>query len=413
MAITLSDHQLEAIKSLHNGNILVGGVGSGKSRTAIAYYYIFVCGAQIKVNGKGYNRKPKNPMDLYIITTAKKRDTKEWEGELAPFGLSTVEDNYIHVTVDSWQNIKKYIEVKDSFFIFDEDKVCGYGVWSKSFIKISRRNKWILATATPGDKWEDYIPVFIANGFYRNKTDFVRQHCVYSRWSKFPKIDHYISTGKLIANRNKIIVEMNYKRPANTNHIDIPVEYNRELYRALARTRWNMYEDRPVENIAELCYLMRRVTNSDPSRLNALNYILKLTPKAIVFYNHNYELDILKQYAADHSIPCSEWNGHKHEPIPKEEKWMYLVNYSSAAEGWNCIETDTIIFYSQNYSYKTMVQAAGRIDRMNTPFKDLYYYHLKSKSSIDIAISKALKEKKSFNESRFFDTYDPRKKHRV
>jgi hypothetical protein len=403
MAIKLSDYQLDAIHKLKNGNILVGGVGSGKSRTSIAYFYICVCNGSLKINGSGFNRKPANPMDLYIITTAKKRDSKEWEGELAPFGLSTeYENNDIHVTVDSWQNVKKYIGVSNSFFIFDEDKVCGYGVWSKSFIKITKKNKWILATATPGDKWEDYIPVFIANGFYSNITEFRRKHCIYSYWSNFPKIEKYIGIAELLKHRNDIIVEMKYKRPAITHHVDILVDYDREEYKNLMRLRWNAYENKPVENISELCFLMRKITNSNESRVIALNDILLKHNKIIVFYNHDYELDILKKNAEALGIPYSEWNGHKHEPIPSTESWIYLVNYMSAAEGWNCIETDTMIFFSQNYSYKTMVQAAGRIDRMNTPFKDLYYYHFKSRSSIDIAISKALKEKKTFNESRFF-----------
>lgn len=402
MAITLSDYQLEAISKLKNGNILVGGVGAGKSRTAIAYYYISVCGAKVKINGSGKFVKPKNKIDLYIITTAKKRDSKEWEGELAPFGLTTnYISNGIQVIVDSWQNIKKYSDVSDAFFIFDEDKVCGYGVWSKTFIKITKSNKWIIATATPGDKWEDYIPVFIANGFYRNKTEFIRKHCVYSRWSKFPKVEKYINTGSLIKYRNQIIVEMNYKRPAVLHHIDVNVPYDRLMYKTLISSRWNPYTNSPIANISELCYLMRKVTNSDPSRIERLNYILHDHPKLIVFYNHDYELDILRDYASNFKVEFAEWNGHKHQPIPKTDSWLYLVNYSSAAEGWNCIETDSIIFFSQNYSYKTMLQAAGRIDRMNTPFTDLYYYHFKSKSSIDIAITKALREKKNFNESRF------------
>lgn len=402
MAINLSDYQLDAINRLDNGKILVGGVGSGKSRTAIAYFYIRVCNASLKINGKGTCRNPKNPIDLYIITTAKKRDSKEWEGELAPFGLSTeYRSNDICVHVDSWQNIKKYSSIKDSFFIFDEDKVCGYGVWSKTFIHISRNNKWILATATPGDTWTDYIPVFIANGFYRNITEFRHKHCVYSRWSNFPKIEKYINTGVLVKNRNSIIVEMKYTRPAKVHNIDILVDYDKESYKSLMTTRWNSFKDCPVENISELCFLMRKITNSNLSRIKALNDILYKHPKLIVFYNHDYELDILKNNSKQIGIKCAEWNGHKHEAIPECESWLYLVNYMSAAEGWNCIETNAMIFYSQNYSYKTMVQAAGRIDRMNTPFTDLYYYHFKSKSSIDIAISKALKEKKNFNESRF------------
>ena len=397
MGIELYEHQLSAIEKLHTGSILCGGVGSGKSRTAIAYYYIYVCGGKMQINGKGSYRKMKNPKDLYIITTARKRDTQEWEKEYLPFML---DDD--HVTVDSWNNIKKYINVKDSFFIFDEQRVVGYGTWSKSFIKIAKQNDWILLTATPGDTWLDYIPVFIANGFYENKTDFIRQHVVYSRYTKFPKVDRYLNTGKLIRLKNEIMVNMKYSKPTCSHNETVICEFNPVLYNTIWKDRWNIYKDEPCSDISSLCYAARRCANSDPSRLAKVRELVIDHPKSIIFYNFNYELELLKELGASMGITVKEWNGHEHEPIPNTNRWMYLVQYSAGAEGWNCIETDTIIFYSQNYSYKTMVQAAGRIDRLNTPFTDLYYYHLRSRAPIDLAIAKALGRKQKFNEATYF-----------
>lgn len=399
MSISLYDHQRSALEKMKNGCILCGGVGSGKSRTALAYYYLQQGG-----NLDILDAPMKNPLDIYIITTARKRDTCEWENELAPFLLSTHEDcNYYKnkVVIDSWNNIGKYKDVKNSFFIFDEQRVVGYGAWTKAFLKIAKVNKWILLSATPGDTWQDYIPVFIANGFYRNKTDFIDQHVVYDWRSKYPKVDRYLNTGRLIRLRNRILVTMEFERHTTSHHQDVPVSYNIPLYKDISRNRWNPWEDRPIETASELCMNWRRVVNSDESRSVAVLEIMEDHPKAIIFYNFDYELDILKNLGYPDGTEVAEWNGHKHQEIPTGDKWVYLVQYTAGCEGWNCITTDTIIFYSQNYSYKVMVQASGRIDRLTTPFSDLYYFHLKSFSGIDLAISKALKEKKNFNEGRF------------
>ncbi len=400
--ITLRDYQLDAVKRMKNGCILCGGVGSGKSRTALAYYY-FMQGGELNTD----DYVPMNDKvikDLYIITTARKRDTMEWEAELNVYLLSTKPEvsNYSNkVVVDSWNNISKYTDVKDAFFIFDEQRVVGSGAWVKSFLKICKSNQWILLSATPGDKWEDYIPVFIANGFFKNRTEFKREHIVYSPYSKFPVVQRYLGTGRLVRLRNRVLVTMDFKRKTVSHHDDIWVEYNREKYRDVTRNRWNPYTNAPIKNVSELCQTWRKVVCTDQSRAIAVLEIVEKHPRAIIFYNFDYELEILRDlYYGDDTI-VAEWNSHKHEEIPHTEKWIYLVQYNAGAEGWNCVSTDTIIFYSENYSYRMMEQAAGRIDRLNTTYTDLYYYHIKTKAPIDLAIARALKNKKNFNESAF------------
>ena len=397
----LYDYQMDAVKKMTNGCILNGGVGSGKSRTGL-YYYFKEQGGSINPDYVPMKHKPK---DLYIITTARKRDDLEWEGELVPFLLSTHPDQNVFygnkVVVDSWNNIKKYSDISGAFFIFDEQRVVGSGAWVKSFLKIARGNDWILLSATPGDTWSDYIPVFIANGFYKNKSEFSREHVVYSRFSKYPKIDRYLNTGRLVRLRNRILIDMDFTRHTIPHHEDVYCRYDISKYKDAIKTRWDPYKNEPIQQASGLCYILRRVVNEDESRQQALLEIFEQHPKMIVFYNFDYELDILKGIYYSDNCEIAEWNGHAHQPIPQSERWVYLVQYTAGCEGWNCVKTDTIVFYSQNYSYKVMEQASGRIDRLNTPFRDLYYYHLKSRSGIDLAISKALKEKKQFNERKF------------
>ena len=402
--LKLDRHQLEAINNLRNGSILNGGVGSGKSRTSIAYYYFEICDGQIEVNNKGTFELMKKPTNLYIITTARKRDTLEWEDELKDFALSTnpkINPCGLEIYIDSWNNIKKYVDVENSFFIFDEQRLVGSGAWVKAFQKIVKKNRWILLSATPGDTWMDYIAVFVANGFYRNRTEFIRRHVVYNRFVKFPKVDRYIDTGILLRHRNDILINLDYKNKTQKHYKEIKTKYNEEKYNQVMKKRWNIFKDRPIKNISELCYTLRRVINEDDSRPKAVAELVKKHDRLIIFYNFNYELYALRELGSKLKINTKEWNGHKHEPLPETKKWLYLVQYASNAEGWNCTETNAMIFYSQNYSYKTKVQASGRIDRRNTPFKNLYYYTLKSNASMDIAIGQALINKRDFNEKSF------------
>ena len=395
----LYDYQMDAVKKMRNGCILNGGVGSGKSRTGLYYYF----------KEQGGSMDPdyvpmKNPKDLYIITTAMKRDSLEWEGELSQYLISTKPELNPYnnrVVIDSWNNIKKYKDVYGSFFIFDEDRVTGKGAWVKTFYNIARKNNWIILSATPGDTWEQYIPVFIANGFYKNKTEFTREHIIYSRFTKYPKIERYVNTGRLIKLRNQILIDMDFSRKTIPHHEDVYVRYDISKYKEAMRTRWDPFKDEPIQQASGLCYVLRRIVNEDESRQMALLELAEKHPRMIIFYNFDYELDILKGLYYGENVCIAEWNGHSHEPIPTSKSWIYLVQYTAGCEGWNCIKTDTIVFYSQNYSYKVLAQAAGRIDRLNTPYTDLYYYHLKTRSGIDLAISKALNEKRQFNETRW------------
>lgn len=401
MGVKLYPHQADALSRMRNGCILNGSVGSGKSLTSLAYYHL----------QQGGDLDPfeymKNPKDLYIITTARKRDTFEWEKELSHFLLSTKPElNKLYsnkVIVDSWNNIGKYVDVMDSFFVFDEQRVVGSGAWVKAFYKITKKNDWILLSATPGDNWLDYIPVFVANGFYKNKTEFTRKHCIYSRFSKYPKIERYMDVERLIRLRNRILIDMDFQRKTTPHHEDIYCGYDIPKYKDAIRTRWDPFKNEPMQQASSLCYVLRRIVNEDESRQVALLEILEDRPKVIIFYNFDYEREILLDIAYANAIEVAEWNGHKHQPVPDSDRWIYIVQYNAGSDGWNCVKTDTIVFYSQNYSYKMMEQAAGRIDRLNTPFTDLYYYHIKTRSGIDLAISKALREKKTFNETRWLN----------
>lgn len=391
---------------LKPGAVLCGDVGSGKSRTAIAYFYFKVMNGRVPRKGGSAYSKPENPMPLYIITTAKKRDDGDWKGELAPFLLSDIPgEGPIDVFVDSWNNVGKYADVRGAFFIFDEHHLVGRGSWSKSFQKIAKANLWILLTATPGDTWMDYAQVFIANGFYKNITAFQREHVIFKRFSKYPQVERYVDESRLRRHRDDILVMMGSEKTATKHHQYVKVGYDEERYALVKNKRWNVFEDRPIRNASEYCYVTRKIANSDPRRIDALAHILESHCKLVVFYNFDYELEMLLDFAKRCNISHAEWNGHRHQPIPEMPSWLYFVQYTSGSEGWNCIETDTMVFFSQNYSYRVVAQSVGRIDRLNTPFTDLYYYHFFSEASIDRAIKSCLKRKKTFNEKGFAGTW--------
>jgi hypothetical protein len=382
----LMEHQKEAIAQLANGRVLYGGVGSGKSLTALGYYM-----------------EKEAPRDIYVITTAKKRDSLDWLREAAHFGIGTEPDVSLAgtLTVDSWNNIGRYVDVDGAFFIFDEQRVVGNGAWVRFFLKIAKRNHWILLSATPGDTWIDYAPIFIANGWYKNITEFRMKHVVYAPRVKFPLIKGYLATDKLERLRNEVLVEMPYIRESERIINYLECGYDHALWDKAVRSRWNVFEDAPIKDVGELFRVMRRIVNSDPSRVEMIRTLLQSHPKLIIFYNFNYELELLRKLSDVTEV--AEWNGHRKDPIPFGDSWVYLVQYIAGAEAWETTSTDAMVHYSLTYSYKNFMQSLGRIDRLDTPFDKLYYYVLQSGAQIDRSILLALKEKKSFNERIVLD----------
>lgn len=423
MAVELKPHQQEAVDKMHNGCVLYGGVGSGKTIASLAYWYTKVCGGVI-----GDRESMRKPRDIYVITTAKKRDTHDWEDDAIKFGVGPDDPvnsaGNVRLVVDSWNNVSKYLGVRDAFFVFDEQRAVGKGKWSKDFISIAGRNEWILLSATPGDTWLDYVPLFLANGFFKNRTEFTREHVVLNTFGPYPKVERYVGVNKLVRLRNSIVVHMPYERHTRRHLHDVIVPHDQELLRKVMNKRWHVYENRPLKDVGELFRVMRKVVNSDPGRLESLETLVAKHPKLIVFYNFDYELEMLRTLASSRiTTPSSsssgspttslkpsvsperfsiaEWNGHKHQPIPKTDRWVYLVQYVAGSEGWNCVETDAVCFYSLTYSYKNFEQGQGRIDRMNTPFTDLHYYILRSRAAIDVAIARSLANKQNFNEGKY------------
>lgn len=411
--VLLDTYQVEAVRKLKSGNLLVGGVGTGKTRTALAWWLFKVCHGKTELVQRAadgslqriFSDEPmKTPTDLYVITTARKRDTKDWELEMTCFG----EQPQVRITVDSWNNIHKYEAVRGACFIFDEQRVVGYGAWVKSFIKISKENTWILLSATPGDTWSDYIPVFIANGFYKNKTQFMDRHAVWDRYSKYPKIKRFVDENILQGLRNRITVSMEVARHTHRHTSYIHVDYDKEqVDTVITKRRWNPYNGEPIKDVSEYCALLKRVIFADESRLEAAWKIVDEHPRVIIFYTYDFELDVIRELKklCECGWEYAEWNGHFHQEVPTTSKWIYVVQYAAGSEAWNCISTDTIIFWSQSYSYKQMEQAYGRIDRMNTPYTDLNYYILRSSASLDLAITKTLRRKKQFNELRYYKKF--------
>jgi len=525
--VELYPHQEKAVRELHNGSILFADMGVGKTITAAAYYMA-----------------KEAPRNVIVITTAKKRDSLDWQHDFGRYGVGERDDGTVAgtLTVDSWNNIGNYRDVEGSFFVFDEQRLVGSGQWTKDFLRIARRNRWILLSATPGDTWLDYIPVFVANGFYKNRTEFLREHVIYSRWAKFPKVERYVGVNKLVKHKNQILVHMPLERHTTRKVEHILVDYDQDQFKLALEDRWNPFSDRPLRDVAELFLVMRKVVNSSPTRCEAIRTLMSKHPKLIVFYNFDYELEALRslantiekekksettqereqclneqiptpantessdrlyprQYVSTSSsasaatqlsttstsrnfngsttstttsggdlprkksttnndslpqdsddsstkstapIPersssfqaaerlssserercisspstpktfaMAEWNGHKHQPIPETDSWLYLVQYQAGAEGWNCIETNAMAFYSLTYSYKNWYQAHGRTDRLNTPYNTLYYYVLMSNSIIDRAIMKSLKAKKSFNESKWLKSIPTRQSQKL
>ena len=405
MTVVYRPEQIQAVRQLQNGSILAGGVGSGKTLTSLAWYLTSVCNAaSFEKGGSLAKKKVKGSPKLYVITTAKKRDSLEWEEEAARLGLSTdptCSFTGSSIVVDSWNNIGKYSDREHAVFFFDEQRASGSGRWVKEFLKITRKNTWLLLSATPGDVWMDYLPVFMAHGFFRTRTEFMEDHVIFDRFAKYPKVKRYIGEAKLQRLRRSILVEMPVERHTTRERESVYCDYDRDLYKWVVKNRMDPWTEEPLRDAGGVCRILRKVVSDNDWRSEQAKRILSSNERVIVFYNYNYELDRILAVAESLGLPTAQWNGHRHDAIPAEPRWVYICQYTSAAEGWNCTSTDTVLFWSLNYSWRVTEQCEGRIDRLNTPYSRLKYYFLESHSSIDEAVRRSLSSKKVFNERAF------------
>ena len=405
MTVMYRREQIQAVRQLQNGSILAGGVGSGKTLTSLAWYLTSVCNAaSFKKGGSLAKKKVKGSPTLYVITTAKKRDSLEWEEEAARLGLSTDPSCSFtgsSIVVDSWNNIGKYSDREHAVFFFDEQRASGSGRWVKEFLKITRKNTWLLLSATPGDVWMDYLPVFMAHGFFRTRTEFMEDHVIFDRFAKYPKVKRYIGEAKLQRLRRSILVEMPVERHTTRERETVYCDYDRDLYKWVVKNRMDPWTEEPLRDAGGVCRILRKVVSDNDWRSAEAKRILSSHERVIVFYNYNYELDRILAVAESLGLPTAQWNGHRHDAIPAEPRWVYICQYTSAAEGWNCTSTNTVLFWSLNYSWRVTEQCEGRIDRLNTPYSRLKYYFLESHSSIDEAVQRSLSSKKVFNERAF------------
>lgn len=405
MTVVYRPEQIQAVRQLQNGSILAGGVGSGKTLTSLAWYLTSVCNAaSFRKGGSLAKKKVKGSPTLYVITTAKKRDSLEWEEEAARLGLSTdpaCSFTGSSIVVDSWNNIGKYSDREHAVFFFDEQRASGSGRWVKEFLKITKKNTWLLLSATPGDVWMDYLPVFMAHGFFRTRTEFMEDHVIFDRFAKYPKVKRYIGEAKLQRLRRSILVEMPVERHTTRERETVYCDYDRDLYKWVVKNRMDPWTEEPLRDAGGVCRILRKVVSDNDWRSEQAKRILSSNERVIVFYNYNYELDRILAVAESLGLPTAQWNGHRHDAIPTEPRWVYICQYTSAAEGWNCTSTDTVLFWSLNYSWRVTEQCEGRIDRLNTPYSRLRYYFLESHSSIDEAVRRSLSLKKVFNERAF------------
>lgn len=403
--VNLRQFQHECVQALRSGKVLAAGVGAGKSIMALYWYVTKCCTVRTSHNANGelFQIMPGSP-DLVIITTAKKRDNHEWDDELYRYALHQGENSKkmgrVHVTIDSWNNITKYVDTS-AVFIFDEQRAIGSGAWSKAFVRIARRNPWVMLSATPADTWSDWCPIFVADGFYRNRTEFFRRHAVYSRYTKYPRIDRWIDEDYLNRCRDRVLVTCEVPRETERVVHQLTCAYDKETVRKAMKTRWNPETEEPFLNATELCFYLRRVIDTDPTRLSYAAHVVRDHRKVIIFYTLRAELEQILKLEEVTGVPVYQYNGGRHDDLPQGNSWVYAVQFQAGSEGWNCTSCNTVLYWSLPYSYKQAEQAAGRIDRLDTSYKTLNYYIMRSFAPLDLGIIRALRNKENFNASGF------------
>lgn len=389
--------QKKAITELQqpDKHICIAGCGAGKG--SIALHWL----------------KTTNKKKWLFITTASKRDSKDVENEMVMwFGKESLSSYSLEVI--SWAALAKWTitnwnSLEDYAFVFDEVACAKAGVSSnrgRAFIQIAKQTDcWTGYTATPGDRWEDFQAYFVAAGYVKNKTAFMREFCQVQTFKGYPEIVGYYDEHILKAYWKRLTV-----CPDTQAMLDeLPAEQHKTYHFKPSPTYKRFLKERLdedgnfIDTVMGYCHYCRRLCLTAEKLQWVSDYLSGLGTNAVFFYNYIAEGEELEKVAKK-ALPkgAKVWRiDGKHHDIPTADtigKYdIVLAQYASGSESLNLQFMNHMVFVSPNYSYTTSIQARGRIKRIGQK-QNMFFWYLVCDGTIETDVYACLRGKSDFAE---------------
>lgn len=391
----LYNFQRQLLNSIEENYIIAADTGTGKTMMAIHHYL-----------------KHNTGEPLLILAPPQKIKEGGWQREL-DFVASHYNIEIPYDIISYGVLSKRWKEYKDWFLVMDE---CHYvknptSQRGKAAINLTKQStNFLLLSATPSSNgWGDTIAYMIMFGYYKNKTQFLKEHAVYNRIDYGNGPVNVVSDYRDQEKLQKLYQSFSIKL-AKEDCLDLPPLVFEKVHFKPSKEYNIIKKDRVLgeelfDNISKLQHGLRFYANQ-ADKLKYTEMLLEGTEEnVIIFYNYKQENEELKKIAKKLKKKVFEVSGSKTN-LPDKEKWTSLKNsvtivqYQAGAAGIELQYANIVIFHTPTYSYQDYEQALGRAYR-NGQTKKVTVYQYITKNTIETSIYQALAAKKDFTEELF------------
>lgn len=318
---------------------------------------------------------------------------------------------------------KKEMEEKPTIIIADEVQLMKNPTakTSKALMELMKNNITIGLSATPmpNGMLDDGVAYLVYNNYYKNQSDFRKQHIPPRMYDRYYKPDVYTIDYEIDPNRFFELdlfkerikattfvpdAEVDFEMPHQRLHTlayDLSQKTINDIY-----DMSNSYKERRYDSYRQYLSDIKRAISQDSNHVERMKLIVKENKdkQPLIFYETNAQLEVIEKGLNELNMPYKCINGQgnsdKLDDIDTTDtEQAIVIQYKSGGNSIEFTNSFVSIFYGLIYSWGDIAQAMGRNIRRGMP-QDSYVnqYFLLATHPHDSHVYDVIERKEEFSE---------------